>query len=193
MNKEKIGLAITGASGVRVGVRVAEYLSGLGYSLEIVVTRGAMKVAEYEDEIEPGLFKEKLSQTGNVYDEDDYTSPLASSSSVPSTFIVAPASMKTVAKIALGISDNLVTRAALAVLRLGGTLVVAPRETPLGVAELRNILALAEMGARVVPLCVGFYHKPRSLDDVVDFLAGKILDAAGIENSLYRRWASRSP
>ena len=184
----RIALAITGASGVRVGIRVAEALHELGYQLEITVTRGAEEVARHEEGLDHEELWGILSSFGRVYREDDYMSPLASSSGVPRLMAVVPASMKTVALIASGLSMNLVSRAALAVLRLGGTLVVAPRETPLGVAELRNLLALAEMGVRVVPLCPGFYTRPAGIDDIIDFLAGKVLDALGVEHNLYRRW-----
>ncbi len=97
--------------------------------------------------------------------------------------------MKTVATLAAGISSNLVTRAALAILRLGRRLVVAPRETPLGVIELENMTRLARAGAIMVPLCAGFYHRPRTVGDMIDFLAGKVLDALGVTcHNLYRRW-----
>lgn len=191
MSSKTVALAITGASAVRVGIRVAEYLASTGHRLHIVVTRGAEEVALHEESLSPGELRRLLEGFGEVYGEDDYTSPLASSSSVPRTMLVVPASMKTVALAANGIQANLVVRAMLAVLRVGGRLVVAPRETPVGVAELRNMLELARMGALIVPLCIAFYNKPETLEDVIDFLAGKILDAAGIENSLYRRWAQK--
>lgn len=167
---------------------MAEVLSGLGHELHIVVTRGALEVARHEEGLSPSKFISLLEETGHVYEENDYTSPLASSSSAPHSLAVVPASMKTTALIASGTPLNLAVRAALAVLRLGRRLVVAPRETPVGIAELRNMLRLAEMGAVVVPLCVGFYTRPRSIADIVDFLAGKVLDALGIDHSLYPRW-----
>ncbi len=177
-----------------MGLRVAEVLSSLNHTLEIVVTRGAIEVAKYEENIGEEELLRTLSRYGKIYDENDYSSPLASSSNAPEAMIIAPASMKTVALIANGLSINLVSRAALSMLRLGRPLVVAPRETPMGIAELRNLLRLASMGARIVPLCIAFYHRPQSLDDMVDFLAGKILDTLGIENNLYKRWgSSRSP
>ncbi|MCE4628063.1 MAG: UbiX family flavin prenyltransferase [Desulfurococcales archaeon] len=191
MSSRKVALAITGASAVRIGIRVAEYLSSAGYELHIVATRGAEEVAIHEEGLRRGELIRLLERYGIVYREDDYNSPLASSSSVPRTMLVVPASMKTVALAANGIQSNLVIRAMLAVLRIGGRLVVAPRETPVGVVELRNMFELARMGALIVPLCVAFYHKPETLNDIVDFLAGKILDAAGIENDLYRRWAQK--
>jgi len=191
LSEQRVALALTGASAIRVGLRVAQALADMGYKLEIVVTQGAYEVAQYEEGLDPNGLRGVLGKYGAVYGEHDYSSPLASSSSIPRTMIVVPASMKTLGLAAAGIPLNLVVRAMLSVLRLGGTLVVAPRETPLGVAEIRNMLTLAEMGARIVPLNIAFYIRPRSLDDVIDFLAGKVLDAAGIENELYRRWAQK--
>ncbi len=185
---ESVSLAITGASGFRVGLRLAEELASCATLKGIIVTRGALEVARYEEGLEPGEAVERLSRLAPVYGEDDYSSPLASSSNQPDAMVVAPASTKTVALIAGGVASNLVARAALAVLRLGRRLVVAPRETPLGVAELEALLRLARLGALVVPLCPGFYHKPRTVDDMVDFMVGKILDVLGCEHSLYRRW-----
>ncbi len=192
-SKERVGVAITGASGVRIGFRVIEYLVSRGYLVEAVITNGAFRVASYEEGLSRQSILEMFSRWSvTVYSEQDYSSPLASSSSIPRTFIVVPASMKTVAALAWGFANNLVIRAALATLRIGGRLVVAPRETPLSRIELENLLRLAEAGAIVVPLCVGFYSKPKSVDDIVDFLAGKVLDAAGIENNLYSRWGEAS-
>jgi len=188
---ESVSVAITGASGVRVGLRVVEALAEAGVRLEgIILTRPALEVARVEEGLEPGELRARLSRHSRVYGEDDFDSPLASSSSQPDAMAIVPASTKTVALIAHGIASNLVARAALAILRLRRRLVVAPRETPLGVAELENLLRLARMGAVVTPLTPGFYARPESVDDIVDFLAGKILDALGVPNNLYRRWGS---
>ena len=186
----RVSLAITGSSGVRVALRVLEALSSSGVEVYgVIVTRGAYEVARYEEGLEPGELRQALEKYSAVYEENDFTSPLASSSNQPEAMAIVPASMKTVGLLANGIPSNLVTRAALAILRLGRRLVVAPRETPLGVAELRNLLAIAEMGGLVVPLTLAFYNKPKSLDDAIDFAAGKVLDALGVETRLYRRWS----
>ncbi len=188
---ESVSVAITGASGVRVGLRVVEALAESGVRVEgVILTRSALEVARVEEGLEPGELRARLSRHSKVYDEDDFNSPLASSSSQPDAMAIVPASTKTVALIAHGIASNLVARAALAILRLRRRLVVAPRETPLGVAELENLLKLARMGAVVAPLTPGFYVRPKSVDDIVNFLAGKVLDALGVSNSLYRRWGS---
>ena len=186
----RVSLAITGSSGVRVALRVLEALNSSGVEIYgVIVTRGAYEVARYEEGLEPVELRRTLEKYSTVYEENDFTSPLASSSNQPEAMAIVPASMKTVGLLANGIPSNLVTRAALAILRLGRRLVVAPRETPLGVAELRNLLAIAEMGGLVVPLTLAFYNKPKSLDDAIDFAAGKVLDALGVETRLYRRWS----
>lgn len=185
----RVSIAITGSSGVRVALRVLEALKESGIEVYgIIVTRGAYEVARHEEGIEPSELRRELESYSAVYDESDFTAPLASSSNQPDAMAIVPASMKTVGLVANGIPYNLVARAALAILRLGRRLVVAPRETPLGVAELRNLLAIAEMGGVVVPLTLAFYNKPKSLEDAVDFAAGKVLDALGVETGIYRRW-----
>ncbi|MCE4599053.1 MAG: UbiX family flavin prenyltransferase [Desulfurococcales archaeon] len=185
-----VSVAITGSS----GIRIALHLLGIIDKLDnirvkgIIVTDGAIKVAMYEEDMNENEFIETLESHSRVYRDNDFTSPLASSSNQPDAMIIVPASMKTVGLIANGIPSTLTARAALAILRLGRRLVVAPRETPLGLIELRNLLRLAESGAIIVPMCIGLYNKPSSLKDILDFLAGKILDALQIDNRVYKRW-----
>lgn len=189
-----LSVAITGASGVRYGLRLLQAASGLGLKLSgVIVTRSADLVAQAEEGMRAGELLELASRYSQAYREDDMTSPLASSSSQPDCMAIVPASMKTVAMIANGLELNLVARAALAMLRLRRPLVVAFREAPLGVAELRNLLSLAEMGAVVMPLAPGFYSKPKTIDDLVDFMVGKILDSLGVDNNLYLRWRGGRP
>jgi len=186
---KSVSVAITGASGIRVALRLLEVLSSISIELKgVIITEGGLEVALHEEGITKNRMLDILSNYAKVYMEDDFRSPLASSSNQPDAMIIVPASMKTIASIAYGMQHNLVTRAALAILRLGRKLVVAPRETPLGLAELENLLRVAKLGALIVPLCPGFYHRPQSLSDIVDFLVGKILDVLGIQHNLYRRW-----
>lgn len=189
----RVSVAITGASGVRVGVEVVRALAASGVSLAgVIVSRGAYEVARREDGLEPGEMRGMLEAYAPVYGDRDYSSPLASSSSQPDAMAVVPASMKTVAGIASGYGASLAVRAALSILRLGRRLVVAPRETPMGAIELENLARIARVGAVVVPLCVAYYIKPETVDDITRFLAGKVLDALGVDNNLYRRWGQRT-
>ncbi len=152
----------------------------------IIATAAAQRVAEYEEDISIESVAHRLG--AKLYWSDEIDAPYASSSRVADAMIIAPCSMRTLAAIAHGIPDNLVTRAALAHLRLRRPLVLVVRETPLGLAEIRNMLRAAENGAVILPASPGFYTKPRSVDEMVDFVAGKVLDALGIEHNLYRRW-----
>jgi 4-hydroxy-3-polyprenylbenzoate decarboxylase len=102
--------------------------------------------------------------------------------------VVVPCSMSTAGAIASGATTNLVHRAAAVALKEGRRLVIVPRETPWSLVDLRNMTALAEAGAAILPACPGFYHKPAGIDDLVDFVVGKILDRLGIEHELFERW-----
>lgn len=184
-----VSIAITGSSGTRIAIRLLEVLSSLGVEIKgIVVSEGSYDVALHEEGIEPEEFRSMLSKYGKIYEDRDMSSPLASSSNQPDGMVIAPASMKSIGLIANGISSTLTARAALAMLRLRRRLVVAPRETPLGPAELRNLLRLANMGAIIVPLTISFYIKPKTVEDLVNFGVGKILDGLGIESNIYARW-----
>lgn len=158
----------------------------------VIYTDAAVKVAKYEESVDLPAWLHDLGVIS--YSEHEIDSPYASSSRIRGPMVVAPCSTKTLALIAHGIPDNLVVRAALATLRLGRRLVLLVRETPLGIAELRNMLRAAENGAIVMPAAPAFYHKPSTVMDLVDFMVGKILDALDIPHNLYRRWrASRTP
>ncbi len=186
-SKPKVLLAITGASGVRYGMRLAEILSEKKLLEAIIVTSAAEKVAEHEEGIR---LRVELEALAPVYDEHEIDAPYASSSRAVDAMVVAPCSMKTLAAIAHGFGGNLVTRAALAHLRLRRTLILVIRETPLSLADIENMRFAALMGAVILPASPGFYHQPRSVDDMVDFIAGKVLDVLGVGHSLYRRWRS---
>jgi 4-hydroxy-3-polyprenylbenzoate decarboxylase len=122
---------------------------------------------------------------------DDIASPLASGSCLRDAMIICPCSMGTLARVAAGISGNLIERAADCAIKEKARLVIVPRETPLSAIHLENMLKLARMGATVLPAMPGFYHHPRSLDEMVDFVVGKVLDTLGIENELFKRWKGK--
>ncbi len=187
----KIVVALTGASGLLFGVRLANILlENKNISFDLIVSDGAYRVALYELS-NFGLenyIDELRRREVSVYRENDFNSPLASSSRSPDAMVIIPCSMKTLASIANGFSDNLVSRAALSVLRLRRPLVLVIRETPLGVIELRNMLRVAEAGGIVLPASPGFYHKPKTIDDMINFVVGKVLDVLGLEHNLYKKW-----
>jgi len=182
-------IAITGASGVVYGLRAVEELSKR-FSVDVIVTREALKVSEYECLPGEELLGRLRSMASNLYMEDEIDAPPSSTSYLVKArgVAVAPCSLTTLAKIASGIADNLVTRTAINALRIRKPLVLVVRETPLGVTELRNMLAAAEAGAIVLPASPGFYTNPSTIEEVVDFVVGKILDMLGVEHEVYKRW-----
>lgn len=190
MNTLVIG--ITGASGIVYSVKLVSLTELLGKKYDniyVVYTRSAEKVSKEEMGLQLSEFLKTVNGLRGVYHEDELESPLASSSRlVGADMVIVPASMNTVAKLAAGIQDNLLLRAAISVLRLKGRLVIVPRETPLSPMDLRNLYRLSVAGAVILPASPGFYHRPRSMEDIVFFVVGKILDSLGIEHNLYLRW-----
>jgi 4-hydroxy-3-polyprenylbenzoate decarboxylase len=122
------------------------------------------------------------------FDEDNMYTPIASGSTPVDAMVVIPCSMKALSSIANGFASNLIERAADVTLKERRKLILVPREMPLSAIHLRNMLTLAEMGAHIVPAMPGFYHHPKHLQDIVDFVVGRVLDAMGVENSIAPRW-----
>lgn len=199
MKKRHIVLAITGASGVSYGLRLAKELLRGGSRLSVLISKTGFEVLRHETglawvgneaEVLRCLAAYFNDSTGYLeyYAEDNFFAPVASGSSVPDAMVICPCTMGTLSRVACGNSGNLLERCADVVLKERRTLVVVPRETPLSEIHLENMLKLSRMGARIVPAMPAFYQKPGSVDDMVDFVAGKALDALGIEHDLYRRW-----
>ncbi|MCQ4345551.1 MAG: UbiX family flavin prenyltransferase [Sulfolobaceae archaeon] len=183
---KKAVVAITGASGVIYGVRTAQALKERGFDVDVVVSFEAEKVSIYE--CGESLFE--MLKGFRVYRENEIEAPPSSSSYLAKTVgvVVSPCSTKTLALIAHGIAQDLISRAALAALRIKKRLVLVIRETPLGEIELENALKVARAGGIILPASPGFYNNPKGLRDVINFIVGKTLDALGVENDLYRRW-----
>ncbi len=182
----KVLVAVTGASGVIYGLRLIEVLSELGIQHSIIISKAAKKVIEHEveDFIRYSRFLNKC------FSEDDIDAPFSSGSYKMDAMVIAPCSMKTLGCIANGIADNLITRSADVFLKEKRKLILVPRETPLNAIHLENMLKLAKIGAVILPAMPGFYSKPKSVDDMINFIVGKILDCLGIENNLYKRWGA---
>lgn len=123
-----------------------------------------------------------------LLEKEDWFAPVASGSSSPSTMIICPASGGTLSSIAAGASNNLIERAADVALKERRRLIIVPREAPYSEIHLENMLKLTRMGAVVIPASPGFYHQPRSIEDLVDFIVGRILDQCGIEQDIMPRW-----
>jgi 4-hydroxy-3-polyprenylbenzoate decarboxylase len=178
-------VAITGCSGVIYGVRLLEACRKLGIETDLIVSQAAEKLLE----LELGkTIKDIRKLATRNYSQDDLAAPLASGSVKTDGMIIAPCSMKTLGAIASGIADNLITRAADVTLKEGRSLVLVPRETPLNLIHLENMVRLKLAGATILPAMPGFYHEPKEISELIDFIVGKILDVLGVEHKLYRRW-----
>lgn len=175
-------VAISGASGAIYGIRLLEELPGEKYC---IISDNGLKIMEFET----GKSMDDLRKLAEVYRNEDMESPLASGSFPFDAMIIAPASMNTVAKIAHGIADNLISRAASVALKEKRKLVMVPRETPVSSIHLRNLTILAENGVDIVLPSPAFYTKPETVEDMVNFVVGRVLDVLGVEHRLYRRWS----
>jgi 4-hydroxy-3-polyprenylbenzoate decarboxylase len=178
-------VAITGASGVIYGKRLLEVLQKKGVETELVISKAAEKVIEHELEIS-GKDLEKLAT--KVYDIDDLNAPIISGSFKTNGMIIIPCSMKTLAGISYGYSDNLILRAADVTLKEKRKLILVPRETPMSAIHLRNMLDLARNNVIIVPAMPAYYQKPKSISSLVDYIVGKVLDLLDINHTLYKRW-----
>lgn len=181
-------VAMTGATGAIYGVRLLETLYELGVEAHLIVSRWAEATIKTETERRP---EDLRALAAVVYDEEDLAAPPASSAFETAGMIVAPCSMRTLAAVANGLSDNLIQRAADVHLKERRKLVLLVRESPLSVIHLENMLRVAKAGAVVAPPVPAFYAKLRSLDDMVDHTVGRALDQLGIEHERIRRWGER--
>ena len=178
-------VAITGASGVIYGKRLLEVLREENVETHLIISKAGERIIEHE----LGMTKEEIGRLASrVYEEDCFEAPMASGSFITDGMVIVPCSMKTAAGIAYGYSENLILRAADVTLKERRRLIIVPRETPLSPMHLRNLLELTMHGVTVIPAMPAFYHKPKKIDDLVDFIVGKILDSLGIEHQLFRRW-----
>lgn len=188
---KKIVVGITGASGSIYAKRLIEVLVDEGIQVHVIATEKGKQVFSYELSLNLNAWIEDLSQKySNIKLEDNNNlfSGVASGSNKYDAVIILPCSMGTLAEISNGLSKNLLCRAADVALKENRKLVIVPRETPLNTIHLENMYRLSKMGVGIIPAMPGFYHQPNSIDDIVDFLIGKILDYLNIENKLFKKW-----
>ncbi|HEY7257424.1 MAG TPA: UbiX family flavin prenyltransferase [Gaiellales bacterium] len=192
-------LGLTGASGAPYAARVLRALVAAGAEVGIVVSRAGAQVIALELYGDRGMnpdgaVERFVTDHGGpdvrIWGESDYSAPYASGSSRTDAVIICPCSMATVGTIAGGAEANLIHRAAAVQLKEGRKLVLVPRETPLSDIHLENLLRIKRAGASVVPAMPGFYHLPETIDDLVAFVAGRVLDSAGVDATLYERWGT---
>ncbi|MCD6495758.1 MAG: UbiX family flavin prenyltransferase [Candidatus Aenigmarchaeota archaeon] len=181
---KRIIVGISGASGTAIGIRILEALKKAGIETHLVMTRLGKKVLEDETDYTAEDTGKLASYT---YSEDDFFAPIASGSFHSEGMVVAPCSMKTLAGIASGYTDNLLLRAADVMLKERRKLVLIARETPLSYIHIKNMKTVTKAGAVVIPPVLTFYSKPNTIEDMVMHVVGKALDQFGIDTK-YKRW-----
>jgi 4-hydroxy-3-polyprenylbenzoate decarboxylase len=201
-SKKPFLVAITGASGALYGIELIRALVELGEHVAVLITPEARLVIQDELAIElpekqsaeylEMLFSKKMRRNLSFFPADDLTAPPASGSFQVRAMIVCPASQAAISSFRTGASRNLVDRAADVCLKEGRPLLVVPREMPLSAIHLENMLVLSRLGVKVIPAAPAFYHHPQTIEDLVKFVVGKILDAAGVEHELFKRWGKNS-
>jgi flavin prenyltransferase len=193
--RDDLVVAMTGASGAPYGVRLLQVLCQVGVTIHLTVSPSAVQVLHEEmdlklalDSFDPTIFG-GLGPGRLVYHHyQDFTAGIASGSFQTGGMVIIPCSMSTLGAIAGGITTNLITRAADVHLKERRKLILVPRETPLSLIHLENMLTVTRAGAVVLPAMPGWYHRPRRLDDVINFVVARICDQFGIDNSLIARW-----
>jgi 4-hydroxy-3-polyprenylbenzoate decarboxylase len=185
----KIVVAITGASGVIYGIRLLEELRKTENEIILVISKPGEQLINYETTYSVEEVK-KLAH--KIYQENDFNSPIVSGSYQFDGMVICPCSMKTISAIANGYSSNVISRAAECCLKENRSIIIVFRETPLNLIHISNLLKLRKAGAIVLPAAPGFYHKPTKIEDLINFVIGKILDQLKIKNNLFKRWEGPS-
>jgi flavin prenyltransferase len=178
----KYVIGITGASGAIYAHRLVGHLKALDQEVHLVLTEMGKKVCAYEG------FPDLASKADRVYDNADFFAAIASGSYRHQGMVVIPCSMGTLGKIAHGIGDSLLTRAADVCLKERRLLILVPRETPMSSLHLQNQKILADLGAAIVPPNPAFYHHPKTIEDLVDTVLARVLDLLGLDHQVGKRW-----
>lgn len=201
-DQKRITLAITGASGVQYALRLLQCLLQADYQVMVLVSRAAQVVINTETDLKlPGTPSEQEQYLSKLYSaepdqikvfgREQWMTPVASGSGAPSQMIVCPCSTGSLSAIATGASNNLIERAADVALKERRQLILVPREAPYSEIHLEHMLKLTRMGAVVIPASPGFYNRPESVEDLIDFVVARILNQLGIEQTLMPRWGEQ--
>ncbi|KPJ93615.1 MAG: aromatic acid decarboxylase [Gammaproteobacteria bacterium SG8_11] len=199
MTTKTITLAITGASGVQYGLRLLECLVQANHQVYVLISSAAQVVIATETELKlshrPDEVQRQLSELYNtgtdqikVFGKENWMAPIASGSNTAQAMVVCPCSSATLSAIAHGTSGDLIERAADVMLKEQRKLILVHREMPLSPVHLENMSKLAHLGVTIMPACPGFYHKPQSVQDLVDFVVARVLDHLHIPHNLIPRW-----
>lgn len=181
----KVLLSIGGASGSIYGIRLLEELKKAGVGTHLIVSEGGKKILEHETDYK---FKDLKKKADFYYENNDLFAGPASGTFKLDAMVICPCSMKTLSAIANGYGDTLTSRAASCSLKEGKKLILVVRETPLDLPGIKNMENAKLAGATILPAMPGFYNKPKKIEELVDFIVGKILDQLNIEHSLFKRW-----
>lgn len=206
-SKRAISLAWTGASGAPYGLKLLFCLLQADYQVFLMISKAARVVLATESDLKInsqgdkaklqllqhfsavyGIDSTMISGELCVLGQDEWFSPPASGSAAPKKMVICPCSTGTLAAVATGMSNNLLERAADVVLKERGQLLLVPRETPFNAIHLEHMLSLSKLGATIMPAAPGFYHDPKSIEDLIDFMVARILDHLGVEHTLTQRW-----
>lgn len=198
MSKQPVVVAITGASGAPYAVRLLSALVDAKQPVQLIVSSHGLRLLSTElgidsvDSLRKTVGARGWDSQVKTFDDNDRGAAPASGSALNAGMVICPCSMGTLSAIAAGSSRSLVERAADVALKERRKLVLVPRETPLSAIHLENMLRVTRAGAIVMPAAPGFYHKPKSIDDLVSFVVARILDHLGVEHSLVPRWSGRA-
>ncbi len=181
----RIIIGITGSSGIIYGEKLLEFCDEKNIETDLVLSPTAKKIIEFEIDKETKDLKELASET---HEYENLGAPISSGSKEVDGMIICPSSMKTIGAIANGVTDNLITRSADVTLKENRKLVLVPRETPIHGIHLENMKKLDNSGAVIIPASPGFYHNPKSIEELADFIVGKIINQFGVDHELYESW-----
>jgi 4-hydroxy-3-polyprenylbenzoate decarboxylase len=196
VSEQPIVVAITGASGAPYAVRLLEALADARRAVQLIVSSHGFRLLDTEmgidslDALRTHIGVEAWDRSITVFDDTDRGATPASGSALSDGMVICPCSMGTLSAISIGASRSLVERAADVALKERRKLILVPRETPLSAVHLENMLRLTRAGAIVMPAAPGFYHRPTSIDDLVNFVVARVLDHLGVRHSLVARWNS---
>ncbi len=199
-----VTVALTGASGAQYGLRLIEALVAADREVWVMISKAAHLVIATETDTElparPARLAEVLAERSGArfgqircFAREDWMAPVASGSGASSSMVICPCSTGTLSAVATGASNNLIERAADVALKERRQLILVPRETPFSAIHLEHMLALTRMGAVILPAAPGFYHRPTTINDLVDFIVARILNQLGIEHRLMPRWGEAAP
>jgi len=194
MNDRPLVMAITGASGAPYAVRLLESLVAANRPVQLIVSAHGLRLLRTESDIDSvEALREKVGAAAwdrcvTTFDDADRGAPPASGSALSAGMVICPCSMGTVAAIAMGTSRSLVERAADVALKERRKLILVPRETPLSAIHLENMLRVTRAGALVMPAAPGFYHRPSTIDELVNFVVARVLDHLDVPHTLSARW-----